>query len=97
MKQVYENSKYEMSAPMWNDKLELPDGSYSVWEIQVYYECIIKSHERVTDNSRIKIYVKINIYYSLTRLAVSWINITLVKCTKQISTHNTAQYFDQFD
>ena len=30
MKQVYENSKYEMSVPMWNDKLELPDGSYSV-------------------------------------------------------------------
>ena len=33
IKQTYENSKFEIAAPMWNDKLELPDGSYSVSEI----------------------------------------------------------------
>ena len=33
IKQTYENSKFEIAAPMWNDKLELPDGLYSVSEI----------------------------------------------------------------
>ena len=28
-KSSYNNNKYEISAPTWNDKLELPDGSYS--------------------------------------------------------------------
>ena len=26
----YNNNKFKISAPTWNDKLELPDGSYSV-------------------------------------------------------------------
>ena len=25
----YKNNKFKISAPMWNDKFELPDGSYS--------------------------------------------------------------------
>ena len=25
----YRNNKFKISAPMWNDKFELPDGSYS--------------------------------------------------------------------
>ena len=29
-KSSYINIKYKISAPTWNDKLELPDGSYSV-------------------------------------------------------------------
>ena len=29
-KSSYINNKYKISAPTWNDKLELPDGSYSV-------------------------------------------------------------------
>ena len=35
---------------MWNEKLELPDGSYSVSDIQDYFQYIIKKHEAVTDN-----------------------------------------------
>ena len=29
-KSSYINNKYKISSPTWNDKLELPDGSYSV-------------------------------------------------------------------
>ena len=32
-------------APTWNDEFELPDGSYSVSDIQDYIEYIIKKHE----------------------------------------------------
>ena len=33
-----------------NEKFELPDGSYSVLDIQDYFEYIIKKYEKVTDN-----------------------------------------------
>ena len=32
-----------------NDKFELPDGSYSVSDIQDYFEYILKIHEEDTD------------------------------------------------
>ena len=34
MKTSYNNNKFKPSAPTWNDKFELPDGSYSVSDIQ---------------------------------------------------------------
>ena len=43
--------------PTWNEKLELPDGSYSVSDIQDYFEYIIKKQKTVTDNPSIKLYV----------------------------------------
>ena len=46
-----------MSAPTWNAEFELPDGSYSVSDIQDYFEYIIKKHETLTDNPSIRIYV----------------------------------------
>ena len=30
----YNNNKFKISAPTWNDKFELPDGFYSVSDIQ---------------------------------------------------------------
>ena len=48
IKQLYENN-YE--------KLELPDGSYSVSNIHDYFKYIIKKHERITDKSPVEIYV----------------------------------------
>ena len=39
-----------MSAPNWNDEFILPDGSYSVSDIQDYFEYIIKKHETIADN-----------------------------------------------
>ena len=38
----YNNNKFEISAPAWNDEFDLPDGSYSVSGIQDYFEYIIK-------------------------------------------------------
>ena len=34
----YNNNKFKISAPTWNGKFELPDGSYSVSDIQDYFE-----------------------------------------------------------
>ena len=36
----YNNSKFKISMPTSNDKFELPDGSYSVSNIQDYFEYI---------------------------------------------------------
>ena len=38
IKTTYNNNKFKMSTPKWNDKFELPDGSYSVSDIQDYFE-----------------------------------------------------------
>ena len=55
------NNKSEISAPTWNDEFNLPDGSYSVSDIQDYFEYIIKKHETIADNLPVQIYVnKIN-------------------------------------
>ena len=40
IKSSYNNNKFKISAPTWNDKNELPDGSYSVSDIQDYFEYI---------------------------------------------------------
>ena len=40
MKSLYNKSKFKISAQTWNDKFELPDGSYSVSDIQDYFEYI---------------------------------------------------------
>ena len=40
IKSSYNNNKFKISAPTWNDKFELPDGSYSVSNIQDYFEYI---------------------------------------------------------
>ena len=36
-KKLYKNNKFKILASMWNEKLELPDGSYSVSDIQGYF------------------------------------------------------------
>ena len=38
----YNNHKFKISAPTWNDEFELPGGSYSISDIQDYFECILK-------------------------------------------------------
>ena len=37
IKILYNKNKFKVSAPTWKDKLELPDGSYSVSDIQDYF------------------------------------------------------------
>ena len=57
IKQSYKNNKFEISAPIWNENFELPDGSYSRSNIQENFKYIIKKHETVADNSSIMIYI----------------------------------------
>ena len=39
-KSSYNNNKFKVSAPTWNDEFELPDESYSVSDIQDYFKYI---------------------------------------------------------
>ena len=57
IKSSYNNNKFKISAPTWNDKFELPDGSYSVSDIQDYFEYILKNHGEDIDKSSVQIYV----------------------------------------
>ena len=40
IKSLYKNNKFKISAPTWNEKFELPDGSYTVSDIPDYFEYI---------------------------------------------------------
>ena len=53
----YNKNKFKISAPTWNDEFYLPDGFYSVSDIQDYFEYIIKKHETIADNPPVQIYV----------------------------------------
>ena len=56
-KSSYNNNKFKISAPTWNYKFELPDGSYSVSDIQDYFEYILKKHGEDIDKPSVQIYV----------------------------------------
>ena len=56
IKSLYNNNKLKISAHTWNDKFELPDGSYSVSNIQDYFEYILKNYEGSTDKPLVQIY-----------------------------------------
>ena len=43
MRKQCKKNKLKIIAPTWYDEFELPDGSYSVSDIQDYIECIIKN------------------------------------------------------
>ena len=49
IKSAYNNNEFKISAPTWNDEFDLPDGSYSIADIQDYLEFIIRKHETLTD------------------------------------------------
>ena len=46
----YRNNKFKLSSPTWINKLEFPDGSYSMSDIQDYFDYIIKKHETMTES-----------------------------------------------
>ena len=52
----YNNNKFKISAPTWNETFDLPNGSYSIPDIQGCFEFIIKKHEKLTENPQIQIY-----------------------------------------
>ena len=57
IKSSYNNNKFKMSAPTWNDKFELTDGSYSVSDIQDYFEYVLKKHGGDIDKPSVQIFV----------------------------------------
>ena len=56
IKSAYNSNKFKISAPIWDDTFDLLDGSYSIVDIQDYFEFIIKKHETLTENPPIQIY-----------------------------------------
>ena len=57
IKSEYHNNIFKISAPTWDDEFKLPAGSYSVSDIEDYFEYIIKKQETIADNSPVQIYV----------------------------------------
>ena len=57
VKSAYNNNKFKISAPTWSEEFELPDGSYSVSNIQNYFEYILKKHSESVDNPSIRMYI----------------------------------------
>ena len=53
----YNNNKFKISAPTWSEEFELPDGSYSVSDIQDYFEYTLKKHSGSVDNPSIRMYI----------------------------------------
>ena len=97
IKYEYNNNKFKISASTWNDEFDLPDGSYSVSDIQDYFEYIIKKDETMANNPHIKIYVskiknriafKINTGYKLELLSLS-------SETMQLIIHSSKKDIDQ--
>ena len=57
IKSSYNNNKFKISAPTWNDEFELQDGSYSVSDIQDYFKYILEKHGEDIDEPSVQIYV----------------------------------------
>ena len=55
-KRLYKNKKFKISAS-WNEESELPDGSYSISDIQDYFKYIFKKAWKKTGNPSIRIYI----------------------------------------
>ena len=60
IKSSYNNNKFKISAPTGNEEFTLPNGSYSVSDIQDYFEYILKKHgEKISKDNKpsVKIYI----------------------------------------
>ena len=60
IKSEYNNNKFKISVPTWNDEFNLPDGSYSVFDIQDCFENIIEKHENITDTDNPPVQIDAN-------------------------------------
>ena len=100
MKMSYKNNKFEISAPTWNEEFQLTDGSYSLSDIQDYFEYIITNYETVTDNpsimkhenkieNRVKLKTKTEYYLELlTSEAMKLLGSTKSKINKDENGEN---------
>ena len=94
IKSTYNNNKFKISTSRWNDEFELPDGSYSVSDIQDYFEYILKKHGEDVDKPLVQVYVnKIKNGYNLEMLTPKTMNLlgsTENKITKDKNGENVA-------
>ena len=95
IKSEQNNNKFKIHAPNWNDELDLPNGSYSVSDIQDYFEYFIKKLETIADNPPVQIYVnkienrivfKIKTYYKLELLTEE--TMPLLESSKKVIDKN---------
>ena len=56
IKTEYNNNEFKISAPTRNETFDLPDGSYTIDDIQDCFEFITKKHVILNDNPSIKVY-----------------------------------------
>ena len=56
IKSEYNINTFKILAPTWNDAFDLLDGSYSVSDIQDYFEFTIEKYETLTENPPVQIY-----------------------------------------
>ena len=84
IKSAYNNKKFKISSPIWNDQFDLLNGSHSITDIQGYIEYIIKKHETIADNPpmqtytnkiKIKIVLKTKTSYKLKLLSLETMNL----------------------
>ena len=57
IKSSYNNNKFKISAPTGNDEFKLPDGSYSISDIEDYFEYILKKHGESVEKPSLRIFV----------------------------------------
>ena len=57
IKSSYNNNKFKISTPTWNEEFTLPDGYYSVSDIPDYFQYFLKKHGENTDKPSIQICV----------------------------------------
>ena len=100
LKKSYKNNKFKISAPTWNEEFELPDGSYSISDIQDYFEYVLKSHGETIVNTSLRIYtneienrttfkIKTGFYLELlTPETMKWLGSTKSKITKDKNGEN---------
>ena len=56
IKSAYNNIKFKVFAPTWNDEFNFPEESYSIADIQDYFQFIIRKHETLNENPPVQIY-----------------------------------------
>ena len=87
IKGLYNNNKFKISAPAWNDQFELPNGSYSLADIQDCFEYVLKKHIEKIDNPSIRIYVnKIENRITLTIKTGHYLQLLTPKTMKLLGT-----------
>ena len=55
VKLIYNNNKFKISAPTWNDTFDFPDGSYNIQAIQNYIEYVIKTRNNCRNCTNINL------------------------------------------